>query len=150
LSGVPLTNVPYRGSGAAVTDLIGGQIAAMSSPIGHFLPHLSGGKVRLLAVSGEERSRLAPTVPTYKELGYPLVAREWLGFFLPAGAGGTLVRKCARMLNEALSAPEIHAGVAPLGIEVAPSTPEQLATMLRADSGEWQAIVRKIGFKAET
>jgi tripartite-type tricarboxylate transporter receptor subunit TctC len=149
-AGVPLINVPYKGSGPGVIDLLGGQISSMSSPIGNFLPHAAGGKLRMLAVSGEARSRLAPSVPTYRELGHQLVAREWLGFFFPAATPEAIVQRASRALSGALSAPEVAATVSGLGIEVAASAPEELARMLQADAEEWQGIIRQIGFKADS
>jgi tripartite-type tricarboxylate transporter receptor subunit TctC len=149
-AGVALINVPYKGSGQGVTDLIGGQIAAMSSPIGNFLPHKRSGRVRLVAVSGEARSRLAPQVPTYQEQGFALVAREWLGFFAPAGMPEATVLKFNDALQGALEQAEVMASVSSLGIEVGSSTPDALAGMLRADGQEWQKLVRQIGFRADS
>jgi tripartite-type tricarboxylate transporter receptor subunit TctC len=148
-AGVSLTNVPYKGSGQGVTDLIGGQIAAMSSPIGNFLPHVRTGRVRLLAVSGEQRSRLAPQVATYQEQGFQLVAREWLGFFAPAGVPPAVVAKLSEALRSAVEQPDVIASVASLGVEVGASTPEALGGMLKADAQEWQSLIKQIGFRAD-
>ena len=150
MSGAQLLNVPYRGSGPAVTDLLGGQISAMSSPIGFFLPHMSSGKIRILAVSGSSRSLLAPAVPTYQELGFPFSAREWLGFFLPGLASAPVTTRANSAFSEALVVPAVAASVAALGLEVAHSTPDVLAGMMMSDATEWQKIVREIGFKADT
>lgn len=148
-AGVSLTNVPYKGSGQGVTDLIGGQIAAMSSPIGNFLPHVRSGRLRLLAVSGEQRSRLAPQVATYQEHGFQLVAREWLGFFAPAGVPATVVARLSEAVRGALEQPDVIASVASLGVEVGSSTPETLGGMLKADGQEWQRLIKQIGFRAD-
>lgn len=150
LSATPMLNVPYRGSSLAVTDLIGGQISAMSSPIGTFLGHLPSGKIRLLAVSGNERSRLAPNVPTYQELNFPIVAREWLGFFTQHHVPASIAQAAATKLRDALEAPEIARTAATHGLEVATSTADALAGMTQADAREWQRVVREIGFKAES
>ncbi len=89
-SGLDLRHVPYRGSAPGIQDLLGGQVAAMTSPIGDYLPHLKSGKLRLLATSGEARSRFAPDVPTYAEQGFKnLTMSEWYGFFLPGKAAPT-------------------------------------------------------------
>ncbi|KGH11873.1 twin-arginine translocation pathway signal protein [Comamonas thiooxydans] len=149
LSAAPMLNVPYKGSSLAVTELLGGQIAAMSSPIGTFLAHMPSGKVRLLAVSGSERSRLAPTVPTYQELGFPIVAREWLGFFAPQQVSTPLAQAAAKGLCDALDSPELARRAATHGLEVVSSSPEALAGMLHADSHEWRRVIRETGFKAE-
>src|SRR5436309_1781346 len=69
-SGVPLTHVPYRGSAPGIQDLLGGQVASMSSPIGDYLPYLKDGKLRVLATSGPKRSSFTPDVATYTEQGF--------------------------------------------------------------------------------
>ncbi|MGH8805455.1 MAG: tripartite tricarboxylate transporter substrate-binding protein, partial [Polaromonas sp.] len=81
-----LKHVPYRGSAPGIQDLLGGQISAMSSPVGDYLPYLKSGRLRLLAISGTQRSPFAPDVPTYREQGHPITVLEWYGFFLPAKA----------------------------------------------------------------
>ncbi|MDB5868295.1 MAG: hypothetical protein JWP96_627 [Polaromonas sp.] len=93
ITGSDLKHIAYRGSAPGIQDLLGGQISAMSSPVGDFLPYLKTGKLRLLAVWGKTRSSFAPDVATYREQGYPLTMREWYGFFLPAKAGAQTVRR---------------------------------------------------------
>ncbi len=86
-AGVDLRHVPYRGSAPGIQDLLGGQVPAMSSPIGDYLPYLKDGRLRLLATSGQTRSRFAPDVPTYAEQGFKdLVMSEYYEFFLPGKA----------------------------------------------------------------
>ena len=107
-----LRHVPYRGSAPGIQDLLGGQVAAFSSPIGDYLQYLKSGKLRLLATSGATRSRFAPDVPTYAEQGFKgLTMAEWYGFFLPG--------KAAR--EPAAEHPLVSAGVATGGH--APSMP---------------------------
>jgi len=148
LNGVELRHVPYRGSVPGIQDLRGGQIAAMSSPIGALLPHL--GPVRVLAVSGSERSALLPTVPTYREQGQAITGREWFGMFLPGGARPEAVTRAAAYLKIALSHKEVIEGARQLGLEVATSTPQELGDMIQADSNEWRLLIKKIGFTAES
>ncbi len=149
-TGVALRHIPYRGSTQGLQDLRGGQLAAMSSPVGAFLPHLASGQVRLLAVSGEQRSPFVPEVPTYRQAGHAITAREWYGFFLPAKASPEVVARAAAQLRHALSAPEVAEGIRQFGLEAAHSTPQQLAEMLKADSEEWRALVKSVGFTAES
>lgn len=149
-TGAPLRHIPYRGSTLGLQDLRGGQLAAMSSPVGAFLPHLASGQVRLLAVSGEQRSPFVPEVPTYRQLGHPITAREWYGFFAPAKASAEVVARAASALRVALSAPDAAEGIRQFGLEAAHSNPAQLAEMLKADSDEWRALVKSVGFTAES
>jgi tripartite-type tricarboxylate transporter receptor subunit TctC len=92
--GIELKHVPYRGSAPAVQDLVAGQIQAVSAPIGEFTQQANAGKIRFLGVSGEQRSRFAPNVPTFAEQGYKdLVFSEWFGFFAPGGTSTDVVNR---------------------------------------------------------
>lgn len=150
LTGTPLRHIPYRGSTQGLQDLRGGQLAAMSSPVGAFLPHLASGQVRLLAVSGDQRSPFVKDVPTYRQLGYPITAREWYGFFVPAKTRAAMVTRSAAYLRMALSSPDVAEGIRQFGLEAAHSTPQQLAEMLKADSQEWRSLIKTVGFTAES
>ena len=149
-SGVPMTHVAYRGSVPALQDLRGGTLAALSSPVGAFLPHLKSGQVRLLAVSGDQRSPFVPEVPTYQQQGFALTAREWSGFFLPASASKETIARASAALRAALALPEVIEGIAQFGLEAASSTPAELAAMLKADHDEWRELIHKVGFSAES
>jgi tripartite-type tricarboxylate transporter receptor subunit TctC len=122
----------------------------MSSPVGAFLPHLQSGQVRLLAVSGEQRSNFVRDVPTYRQLGYPITAREWYGFFLPGKAQPAVVSRAAAYLRLALSQPDVVQGLSQFGLEAAHSTPQALGEMLKADSNEWRSLIKTVGFTAES
>jgi tripartite-type tricarboxylate transporter receptor subunit TctC len=147
--GVELRHIPYKGSVPGIQDMRGGQIAAMSSPIGALVPHLQHG-VRVLAVTGEARSPLLPQVRTYREQGVPIVGREWFGMVLPGSADAGVVSRVAAHLKLALQQPDVIEGAAQLGLEVASSTPQEMAQMVRADSDEWRVWVKRIGFSAES
>lgn len=150
LTNAPLRHIPYRGSTQGLQDLRGGTLAAMSSPVGAFLPHLASGQVRLLAVSGDQRSPFVKDVPTYRQLGHPITAREWYGFFVPAKTRPAMVTRSAAYLRLALSSPEVAEGIRQFGLEAAHSTPQQLADMLKADSQEWRSLIKTVGFTAES
>lgn len=148
--GAPVRHVPYRGSVPGLQDMRGGQIAAMSSPIGAILPHLNQDKVRVIAVTGTGRSALLPDVKTYREQGVPLVGREWFGLFMPAGVKPEVMSRVAAYLKLALQQPDLVEAAGKLGLEVASSTPQELREMIRKDSEEWKVWVKKIGFTAES
>ncbi|MBI5256585.1 MAG: twin-arginine translocation pathway signal protein [Burkholderiales bacterium] len=149
-SGVALTHVAYRGSTNALQDLRGGTLPALSAPVGAFLPHLKSGQLRLLAVSGDKRNAALPEVPTYRELGHALTAREWYGFFLPGRASKDTVARAAAALQAALRLPDVAEALAQFGLEAASSTPAELAALIRADSDEWRTLIRKLGFTADS
>ena len=148
--GAPLRHIPYKGSVPGIQDMRGGQIAAMSSPIGALQPHLATGGVRVLAVTGSTRSPLVPQAATYREQGLPITGREWFGMFLPGSASSATVTRVAAYLKLALDQKDLIDGAAALGLEVAASTPQALTEMIAADHAEWRVWVKKIGFTAES
>lgn len=148
---VDMRHVGFRGSQPAILDLMGGQIAAVSAPVGEFLPHLAGGKVRLLATSGATRNKFVPGVSTLVEQGFKdMVYGEWFGFFLPGKAPSDLVQKANTAIRAALADKEVIAGLAAMGLEARSSTPAELAALLKADGEKWGPIVKAIGFTAES
>ncbi len=150
-AGVDLKHVPYRGTQPAIADLIGGQIPSVSGPVGEFLQHLPGGKVRLLATSGALRSKFAPGVATYAEQGFKdIVFDEWFGFFMPAKAPPETLNRAATAIRAALAAPDVVEGLAQMGLEARPSTPAELAALLKRDSDRWAPLIKTIGFSADS
>jgi tripartite-type tricarboxylate transporter receptor subunit TctC len=149
-SGVELSHVPYRGSAPGIQDLLGGQVGAMSSPIGDFLPHLKSGKLRLLATSGAARSKFSPDVQTYAEQGFKnLTMSEWYAFFLPAQASPEAVQHAAAAIRTAVGSPDVIEAFAQLGFEAGASTPAELARIVKDDNTSWGPIVKKVGFTPE-
>ncbi len=148
---VDLRHVGFRGSQPAILDMLGGQIAAVSAPVGEFLPHLSGGKARFLATSGATRNKFAPNVPTLVEQGYKdLVFGEWFGFFLPGKAAPDVVQKANAAIRVALAEKDVIDGLAVMGLEAKSSSAAELAALLKADGDKWGPIVKAIGFTAES
>jgi tripartite-type tricarboxylate transporter receptor subunit TctC len=150
-SGVALTHVPYRGTVPGVQDLLGGQIASFSGPIGDYLPHVKTGRLRVLATSGPTRSRFLPEVPTFTELGFkPLEMVEWYGLFLPGKAAPELVQRAAASISAAMRTPEMAEALAPYGLEVAITPPAQLAQAVKDEHAAWAPIVKRVGFTPES
>ena len=148
---VDLRHVGFRGSQPAILDMMGGQIAAVSTPVGEFLPHLSGGKVRLLATSGAARNKFVPGTPTLVEQGLKdLVFGEWFAFYLPGKAAPDVVQKAHAAVRAALADKDVVSGLAAMGLEAQSSSPAELAALLKADTEKWGPIVKAIGFTAES
>ena len=148
---VDLRHVGFRGSQPAILDMMGGQIAAVSAPVGEFLPHLSGGKVRLLATSGAARNKFVPGTPTLVEQGLKdLVFGEWFAFYLPGKAAPDVVQKANAAVRAALADKDVVSGLAAMGLEAQSSSPAELAALLKADTEKWGPIVKAIGFTAES
>lgn len=149
--GVPLTHVAFRGTQPAIHDLMGGQIAAVSGPVGEFLPHIKDGRVRIIGTTGAERNKFAPDVPTLTEQGLEgLTFSEWFGFFVPAGTPSDVKERLAKDLAVALDQKEAIEGLALMGLEVRTSTPEELRVLLEQDTELWRPIIEKVGFSADS
>ncbi len=147
---IDMRHIAYRGTVPGVQDLLGGQIPAFWGPIGDYLQHSKGGKLRVLAIAGAKRSPFLPQVPTLTELGYPLKVSEWYGFFLPGKASADTVKRAAQALQTALAQPEVVDYGKQYGLEVASSTSAQLAQMLQADADQWRSLIKQTGFTAES
>ena len=150
-SGVALNHVPYRGTVPGIQDLLGGQIASFSGPIGDYLPHVKTGRLRVLATSGPARSRFLPEVPTFTEQGFKALEQvEWYGFFLPGKAAPELVQRAAAAIRAAMTAPEMSDGLAQYGLEVAVTSSADLAKALKDEHAAWAPIVKRVGFTPES
>jgi tripartite-type tricarboxylate transporter receptor subunit TctC len=149
-AGLDLKHAAYRGTQPAMLDLLGGNISAVSGPIGDITQHLASGKVRILATSGAKRSRFAPDVPTFTEQGLKdMVHSEWFAFFLPAGASAATVNRLNAALRTALAQKDVIEGLNGFGLEAMTSSPAELATLVQRDRAKWAPIVKQVGFTAE-
>lgn len=151
-AGLPdFKHIGYRGSQPAIVDMMGGQLASVSAPVGEFLPHLTSGKVRLLATSGPARNKFAPNVPTYAEQGFKdLVFDEWFGIFAPAKTPADMVNRVSVAVRNALASKDVIDGLAQMGLEAKASTPAELVALLKKDTERWGPVVKNIGFTAES
>jgi len=145
--GVDLKHVAFRGTKPAILDMIGGQIAAVSGPIGEFTQHLAAGKARLLAATGAKRNPFAPNTPTMIEQGLNgFTFSEWFGFYVMAKTPGAVVTRLNAAMRDALAAPETISGLATVELEAKSSTPDELASVLKADTDKWGPLIKSIGF----
>ena len=149
-AGVELKHAAYRGTQPAMLDLLGGNVSAVSGPIGDITQHLPTGKVRILGVSGIKRSRFAPEVPTFEEQGIKEASHsEWFSFFLPAKAAPDTVARLNAAMKTALASKDVIDGLGTFGLEAMSTTPAELADLLKKDTAKWAPIVKKVGFTAE-
>ena len=150
-SGVELKHVPYRGSVPGVTDVVGGQIAAMVTPHGDFLANYKAGKLRILATSGTKRSPFAPDVPTLAEQGFPdLTVDEWFGFYAPAKTPANVIAAANAAITAAVKDKTVIDSLAIVGLIAQSSTPQEMARSQKAEYDRWGPLIKKIGFTAES
>ena len=149
-TGMQLTHVPYKGSGQATTDLLGGQIMVSIPGSAGMVGHIRAGKLRPLAVTGSTRSPQLPDVPTVMESGVPgYEAYVWMGLLAPKGTPAAIVEKIQRDVAAALQTNEVRGYMATAGIEIVGSTPAEFGAFFRAERAQWAKVVRETGAKAD-
>jgi tripartite-type tricarboxylate transporter receptor subunit TctC len=148
-AGVPLTHVAYRGGAPAAQDLIGGQVPLMVDTASETIEHHKAGKVRILAVTGEQRSRALPDVPTLKELGVGAAADAFFGLYGPPGMAPELVTRIDRAVADALKLPDIQERIYAFGLVPNHAPGPQLAATQAEHLRKWEAPIKASGFKAE-
>jgi tripartite-type tricarboxylate transporter receptor subunit TctC len=148
-SGLKIEHVAYKGSGHYNAELMGGQVSAGISGIADAADFHRAGKLRIVAVSGAERSRALPDVPTFRELGVPMDLSLWYGVFAPAGTPAPIVELLGRELVAIVGTPELTERFVSLGLEPAAAGPKAAAETLAADFARWRPIVQQAGFKLD-
>ena len=149
-SGANLTHVPYKGSGPAISDLIGGQVALMFDTVASALPQIQAGKLRPLAVSMAKRSVVLPNVPTMAEAGIKgFEAFGGSAMLAPAGTPREIVQKLSQESLRILNQPDIHERVVQLGFEYSPMNPEEFTQFMKAEIAKWGHIVKASGARTD-
>jgi tripartite-type tricarboxylate transporter receptor subunit TctC len=147
--GVPLTHIPYRGGTPAQIDLMGGHLPMLINGLADMMENHKGGKLKVVAVTGAERSPLLPEAPTIRELGIDVAAVTAVDIYGPAGMSPDLVKKINAALVQALKTPETRDRLLTYGVNIAPSSPEELARMQLAEMKMWEEPVRASGYTGE-
>jgi tripartite-type tricarboxylate transporter receptor subunit TctC len=146
---VSITHIPFSGTAGAVNAVLSGDVPLMFLPVHVAMAQVKGGRLVVLAAAGNRRSTLAPDVPTLAELGYPGVLAElWYGMLAPAATPREIVMRVHDDMTKALALPEVKSALAAQGMEVAPSSPEEMAALMRRDAARWAAVVKRQGIKA--
>ncbi|MBR0682961.1 tripartite tricarboxylate transporter substrate binding protein [Roseomonas eburnea] len=141
---VEIQHVPYRGSAPALNDLVAGTVQVMLDQIPSAIGQIRGGQVRALAVTGARRSALLPDVPTMAEIGLPdAQATSWGAVMAPAGMPVPAIARFNAAIRDALAQQAVKDRLAAAGADGVSSTPEELATFLRAESTKWARVVRE-------
>ena len=150
-AGVELKHVPYRGSVPGITDVVGGQVAAMVTPAGDFLSYHKAGKLRLIATSGKARLPFSPDVATFSEQGFPeITLEEWFGFFAPAKTPAAVVAAATAAINGALTDKSVIEGLGVVGLVAKGSSGDEMLRSLRAENERWGPLIKRIGFTADS
>ena len=149
-AGIQLTHVPYKGTGPALTDLVGGQVDMTFGTPPPFLSFIQSGKLRALAVTGKIRLPSLPDTPTTAEAGLPKVdATSWFGVLAPAGTPQPIIDKLTAEVDRILKKPEVIERFAKLGATPVGGTPKQLGDFIAAETRKWQQVVKASGAKVD-
>jgi tripartite-type tricarboxylate transporter receptor subunit TctC len=150
LARVNLVHVPYKGSGPALTDLIGGQVQLMFCNLTAALPQVKSGRLRALAVTGAKRTATVPELPTVSEAGLPgYVVTSWFGVLAPAATPRDVIVRLNSELAQAMRSPDMHERLAGEGAEPTAGTPEQFAAFIKTEIAQWTTVVRNARISAE-
>ncbi|WP_157412701.1 tripartite tricarboxylate transporter substrate binding protein [Acidovorax sp. Root217] len=150
LAQIEMLHIPYKGSGPAVADLLGGQINYMFDSITSARPHIQSGKLRALGVTTAKRSATLPNVPTLAEAGLPgYEVSPWFAVFMPAGTPAPIVNKLNAALRDAMKQPDVVARFETIGAEPVGSTPTELAKHLARESERWAKLIAERGIKLD-
>ena len=150
-TGTRVQHVPYRGTGPAITDAIGGQIDFALVTVPSVVPHAKAGKLRpLMVIGGTRRSPLLPDVPNITELDVQGVNHDvWYGMFAPTGTPPDVLKKLREATAGVLAQPDLVARLRDAGYEVIPSTPEALGARVKTDLGKWRVVVDRAHITVE-
>ena len=151
MTGTFMTHIPYRGSSAALTDLVGGQAELMFDNLPSALPYIKSGKLRALGVTSDKRSPALPDVPTIAEAG-PIKGYEassWFGVLAPAGTPKEIVDKLHQTLSKALGTPELREKLVSQGADPVGNTPDQFAEHIQKETAKWSKVVKASGAKID-
>jgi tripartite-type tricarboxylate transporter receptor subunit TctC len=149
-AGITLVHIPYKGTGPALTDLLGGHIPMAFAPIPASHANVSAGMLRALAVTSLIRTGLLPEVPTIAESGLPgFDASLYYGLVAPAGTPRPIIDKLNKILREALDSDEAKKQLTQDGTTITPSTPEQYAAFIDQEETKWSRLVKESGAKEE-
>jgi tripartite-type tricarboxylate transporter receptor subunit TctC len=150
MAGIRMTHVPYKGSGAALPALLGGQVQLGFGPLLPAIPHVKAGRLKALGVSGIKRSAAAPDIPTVAEQGLAgFEVNSWYGLFVPAKTAKPIAARLHAEFSRVLALPEVRERLAAQGVEVASSTPEELTSLVRAERKLWSRVIREAGIRIE-
>jgi tripartite-type tricarboxylate transporter receptor subunit TctC len=145
-AGVDMLHVPYKGTGQAVTDLLGGTLDLMFAPAQTVIPYLESGKLRALAVTSATRSKALPQLPTVAEAGVPgYAAVGWFGLLAPAATPPAIIAKLNADVTQALNDPAVVKNMMDHGAEPSADTPEEFGRFIREELEKWTKLMKALG-----
>jgi tripartite-type tricarboxylate transporter receptor subunit TctC len=148
-AGIDAKHVAYRGSAAALADLIAGHIPIMVTTTSDLVQAHKAGKIKVLATSDKQRSAFLPDVPTFREVGYDLEAVSWYGMFAPAKTPRAVIDRYSKVVAAAVRMPDVAARMRTFGITPTGTTADELTKIQKDDAARWAPAVKASGFTAQ-
>jgi len=149
MTGISMTHVPYRSSGPALTDLIGGQVQVMFDAITSSIEYIKAGKLRALAVTTATRSELLPDIPTMSDFVPGYEVSNWFGIGTPKNTPAEIVDKLNKEVNAGLADPKLKARFADLGGTVLPGSPIDFGRLIADETEKWGKLIRAARIKLD-
>jgi tripartite-type tricarboxylate transporter receptor subunit TctC len=151
LANIDVVQVPYKqGIGAALIELLGGQISMVFGGVPGVAPHIRSGKLRALGVTGPKRIAVFPDLPTIAEAGVPgYEVTLWYGILAPAGTPASVVEKLNRTLVQAIDTPDMRKRMAAEGADPTPATPDEFRAFIKSEIGRWTAVMKASGIRPQ-
>lgn len=149
-AGVDMIHVPYKGSGAAIPDVIGGQVPLMFENIVSVMPYVKAGRLHALAISSSKRSPVMPDLPTVAESGLPgFDVSNWFAVLAPAGTPPAIVAQLNKEITRILETPDMRARLASQGADPIGSTSDECGKYMRAELAKWAKVIKEAGIKLD-
>ena len=149
-AGIDMIHVPYKSGSAGLTDLMAGNVTMMFDQMYSAMPSIKAEKLRAIAITSKKRSPLLPNIPSFSEAGYPKVeVLNWQGLIAPKGTPKVIIDKLNAAANEALKDPQLRELMLSQGNEIGGGTPADFATLIKAESAKWSAVVKTANIKPE-
>ena len=149
-AGIDVVNIPFKGTAAVMSEIMAERVSMGFADISAARGALNGGKVRALAAAAPQRLAALPDVPTFAEVGYPdLEVYFWQGIAVPAGTPPEIVSKLSTELFKTMNTPDVQKRLTDAGMEVLPTTSEQMAQLIRKDQQFWVPLIKKLGISVD-
>lgn len=149
-TGADLMHVPYKGAAPLINDLLGGQVTSAFVDVASVRGHLNSGKLKVLAVSGAQRFKILPEVPTLTELGHKsFEPYGWFGVFVPAGTPKEIVARLSNEISRIVRSPEVSAKIEALGLQPSGEKADDFARTMKADASVWGKVIKESNIKID-
>ena len=149
-TGIQMTHVAFKGAGPTITAMLAGEVQVLAGTVASAIQFIKAGRLRALATLSAKRSKVLPELPTVAESGYPgFEADAWYALLVPAGTPQTIVQRIRNDTLKAMQQPDVQQGLARAGLDLATSTPAELAARIKSETATYAKLIKEAGIRAE-